>query len=679
MATFYAKENGPGSPEALSNQGAMKQIDQLVTGSTARNLVGSPYADFTGGKMSLEDVLSKYGAQVKANPFDPTKGPQIDYGQGAQPLSGAQAGALAQGKSIQDVAQIGAPINQAQQAYNAQVAQQNQTTQNLARQKQFDQAFQQVKGKAAPATAGEATGAMKGLIPPPATQQPSPIEQAQQTAQASTTPNVDNFFNNLQTNPNPVLAQTTTDLQNYLSPPGVQADLMTQMQKLMGDQNTLVAEKAQLMNVQNIMSGTSEDIRNEVQAANGFATNSQVLALATARNQTLLKQATLIQNQIQAQQDAVQNDTTLLNFEKDLANTQFSQRMQMAQLVQKNQVDMRNAARDSAKTLVSALGYDGMYAAVKNDPAQLASTADHYGMTVQEFQQAASQAATARAQATQKATLENQKLVSDIQQNALATQETNAANADVPATIGQITNPNESRSELGGLSVNGLIQKAQAYLTNGGNIQGLGLSGKGNVAAQRTLIANYAGYLADKAGMTVPQITAAYKANSKAATEVTSRIAKIDTTSATLTQQFPRLAQLAANVGNLGITEADLTAGKAAALRKFGSPDAANYIELLQTLRGDYSAMQAAIGGSRGGEFFARSAQDAIPLGLTPQQYLGIGQTIQASAAIAQKAAGDEVGKLIGSSGTSGGALEGQTQTYQGATYKVVNGQWVKQ
>lgn len=238
-----------------------------------------------------------------------------------------------------------------------------------------------------------------------------------------------------------------------------------------------------------------------------------------------------------------------------------------------------------------------------------------------------------------------------------------AGDVDIPSLISGITNPNLTQSSLGGLTVNGLTQKAQVYMTNGGNIQGLGLSNTGNVGVQRQLIANYAAYLATQSGLSVPQITAAYKANSKAATQVTERIAKIDTTSSTLSGQFPRLAQLATNVGSLGITESDLTAGKANVTRKFGSVDAGNYVELIQTIRGDYAAMQAAIGGGRGGEFFNKGAQEAIPIGLTADQYLGIAQTIKQSAAIAQQASGDEITKLIGAgSGSTGGGQATQTK-----------------
>lgn len=265
--------------------------------------------------------------------------------------------------------------------------------------------------------------------------------------------------------------------------------------------------------------------------------------------------------------------------------------------------------------------------------------------------------------ATRRAVLENQKIQSDINKNNAATELEKASNVDIPAVIATVKNPNETRKEFGGLTLNGLQQKAQTYMTNGGNIQGLGLSSSGNSGVQRTLIANYAGYLASQAGLDIPQITALYKANSKAATQIIGRVAKVDATSAALSAQFPRLQQLAGSVGNLGITESDLTKGKTEISRKFGSIDAANYVELIQTVRGDYASMQAALAGSNGGQFFAESAKEAIPLGLTPEQYAGIAETIKQSAQNASQATGQEAQKLIGTSSIKTGG-----STYQGIT-----------
>ncbi len=230
-------------------------------------------------------------------------------------------------------------------------------------------------------------------------------------------------------------------------------------------------------------------------------------------------------------------------------------------------------------------------------------------------------------------------------------------NADLYQVFNGIsdTDGNKSQAQFGGLSKNGLLQDANLYLAENGKMPSLGLGSAPATQVKRDAIQNVAGAIADSLNLTLPQISAMYKANSTSATQIVNRVAKIDAASGALANQFPRLAELADKVKALGITETDVQAGAAKAQAKFGSKDAASYIELLQTIRGDYSAVQAAIGGSRGGEFFARQAQDAIPLGYTPDQYRALQQTIALSAINAQKGTQDEANRLIGNIGNPGG------------------------
>lgn len=685
MATYYNTKETYGSPEQAANQALQKQVGTLISNPGKRDIPANLVPQFYEGKMSLEDLTSA----INGTPtYDAAKGPQINFGSGNTAYQGT-LDPKAYGAAGAPVAQVpdggtssgvrtpsvpgfvtgnATPVNVtaagtqigggAVTPFTPEQKQQNQDIQT-----RYQQAMAKTAGQPLPATGPEASQAAKNLVPP---ENKAPVIPA-------------SIDTSLQTNP--VVGQTQQSLQDYFSPPAVQQQITEHMQKIAAEQAVLATQKAQYMNMQNIIAGTAENIRSEVVAANGFATESQVQALAISRNKVLQTQMTQLQNMMQMQQDAIATDTSLLANEKEMANQQFNQRLGVAKFYQDAIQNSQTALKESGKYIQDTIGYDGLYKAMLLNPEEIPQYERTHGLPPGGLKIAADAAALQRKQETTKANLQNSLIQLEITKNNQAKQAEAIANVDVPTVIAKISNKNESRTELGGMSVNGLVQKAQTYLTNGGNIQGLGLSNTGAAGSQRTLIANYAGYLADQMGMTVPQITAAYKANSKAATDVTSRIAKIDTTSATLTQQFPRLVQLADRVGNLGITESDLTAGKAAVARKFGSTDAANYVELLQTIRGDYAAMQAAIGGSRGGEFFSRTAQDAIPLGLTAEQYQGIQQTIDNSARIAQSAAGDEINKLLGMSGgvQSTQAKDGDTKVYNGVTYKVVNGQWVSQ
>jgi len=213
-------------------------------------------------------------------------------------------------------------------------------------------------------------------------------------------------------------------------------------------------------------------------------------------------------------------------------------------------------------------------------------------------------------------------------------------------------------SQFGGLTYNALLNNAKLYLAQNGKMPSLGLGSAADTKAARFAIQNMAGQISNNLGLDINQISAAYAANKKGITDIVDRVAKIETTSGALQSQFPRLAQLADEVSSAGIkiTESDLQATQAQLMTKFGSDAAASYVELINTVRGDYAAMQASLAGGRGGQFFAETAAEAIPLGLTSSQYLAQMQTIEQSSKNAIAATQQEANDLVNNYTQSGGS-----------------------
>lgn len=265
----------------------------------------------------------------------------------------------------------------------------------------------QASGVEAPQSPGAASTAVQSHLPPPTPKAPD-------QPKLPTTPSVDNFF---QTNPG--VDQISQTLIDQLSPPAVQADLFKQMKKITGEQNVLGKDKLELMNMKRVMEGTEDDLRDEVTKANGFATESQIQALTIGRNKTLLKQASFLQDQVSIQQDLIANDTSLLNFEKDMANTQFSQRMSIMQYQQSNNQFIYNATQQTFKNVVDALGYDGAYEAYKTDPVQLQRMEAISGLGSRGLEKAATTAAQARVMAQQKEALGLDVLRSNLATDAM--------------------------------------------------------------------------------------------------------------------------------------------------------------------------------------------------------------------------------------------------------------------
>ena len=237
-----------------------------------------------------------------------------------------------------------------------------------------------------------------------------------------------------------------------------------------------------------------------------------------------------------------------------------------------------------------------------------------------------------------------------ISQHPSTTSATSPAASDAAPPDPKVANVPDTT--LGGLTPSAVYQNAIEYAMTG-KMPTLGLSGSGSVKLAREAIINKSAAIVQASGSNMPALQALYKANSSAATKAVTRLAQVDSVSNAMVANFPRLEQLADSVNGLGITESDIEKGSAYVQQKFGSPDAAAYVELLNTMRSDYSSMQAGLAGSTGGQYFAEQAQDAIPIGLTSNQYEAINQTIQTSAANAATAINGEVTSLIGTSGTS--------------------------
>ena len=82
------------------------------------------------------------------------------------------------------------------------------------------------------------------------------------------------------------LNQVISDINN----PAITGQSLQQGYTQLAQANNLPALQSELLNYQNIMSGTEHDIRSEIQGAGGFATDSQVLGMTAARNNVILKQ-----------------------------------------------------------------------------------------------------------------------------------------------------------------------------------------------------------------------------------------------------------------------------------------------------------------------------------------------------------------------------------------------------
>lgn len=187
---------------------------------------------------------------------------------------------------------------------------------------------------------------------------------------------IDNLFNTIANQVLNPQVQTTSLMDDYSK---------LYKQSGLGDINK------EMIDAETVINGTEQDIRNEIQTAGGFGTDSQVQAMSLARNKSLLTRY----NQLaQMKTDATNQLNTMMSLD--------SQDKQMAQQrMQSNLSNMFNLAnfaqqaqnniKEGFNSLVSNVGYSGAYAAYASHPDQLAHIENVMGLAKGGLAQLASQ------------------------------------------------------------------------------------------------------------------------------------------------------------------------------------------------------------------------------------------------------------------------------------------------
>lgn len=337
-------------------------------------------------------------------------------------------------------------------------------------------ALQGLMASGGDATADGASGAVPGALP-------------DENNLPESTQAVDNFF---QTNPG--VQQSTQDLMEWLAPQSMKDEMFSQMKKIVGEQNALSRDKLELMSMNRLMAGTADDLRDEVEAANGFATESQIQALSISRNSILMKQATMLQDQISYQQDLIANDINLLNFEKSMADSQYSQRMGILNYQKQNDQFMYNAWQDTLDGQIKDLGWDGILEAYSDNPNRLDQIMNSKGMTMEGAKIAARRDAEERKKKVSKPKEEETIDISDVQKYM----ETYGFRPPIGTPTAEVDEFITNNPGLGGREYQALIDKIY-----GGAPQGTATSFRASYASNDALAAQL--------GLTPEEIEAARK------------------------------------------------------------------------------------------------------------------------------------------------------------------------
>lgn len=173
----------------------------------------------------------------------------------------------------------------------------------------------------------------------------------------------------------------------------------------------------ELADINRIMNGTEDDIRDEVSKSGGFATESQVQALASARNKTLLKRASYLSDVINAKNEYVDRIVELTGADRNQASQELDRKLGITNTLISMSQDMTRNAKENYMNIVSSVGWGGLAATLKDNPTQLKRVENLLGLAPGEL----SALATYKKPLTeeedlrlQNLRLQNQKIAADL-------------------------------------------------------------------------------------------------------------------------------------------------------------------------------------------------------------------------------------------------------------------------
>ena len=209
----------------------------------------------------------------------------------------------------------------------------------------YQGAFQSLQNTTAPDTAGAANLAI----------------------QSGTQPSTDPVFGALSSSLAPIMQSLNQVLSNINNPALTATSLQSEYNTLSSQYN-LPSMQADMLNMQNVMNGTTDDIRSEITKAGGTASESQIMGMSTARNNVILKQYNALSTQYQAAQNNVQtqmqyattDQATQLQREQATAGVTESMASIESQALSMGMSMQQNAVANYQKTLT---GLGGNYTA----------------------------------------------------------------------------------------------------------------------------------------------------------------------------------------------------------------------------------------------------------------------------------------------------------------------------
>lgn len=240
----------------------------------------------------------------------------------------------------------------------------------------------------------------------------------------------------------PYLNQMQQAYNTYMNNQNQQQSLAQTYQSLL-QSSGLQDMNTQAINMQNVINGTEDDIRNEVTKSGGFATNSQVMALTDARNKQLIQNYNTLEQTIQNTQSYINTTMNLTEQDRQDAQSQFTNQMNFDQQMEQIQEKMQSSAVDTLTRVSQTIGWDGVYQATQGNPQLVSQIEQTYGLPAGSLAIAAQQATAAKTLQAQQQAQTQAQAAAQLKLTGAQTQEAYANTAKTTAETGALgtTNP----------------------------------------------------------------------------------------------------------------------------------------------------------------------------------------------------------------------------------------------
>lgn len=166
----------------------------------------------------------------------------------------------------------------------------------------------------------------------------------------------------------PFIGGLVTAWQEHINPVNQRKSLVDTYAQMTKDSG-VEALDMELLNSKRIIEGSEEDIRREITASgSGFATESQIIALAASRNRSLIKNYLTLLETRNAKEKYLQTALQLESQDRQAADQRFESLFSMGIQIANLRQQMQRDSVEAYDRIVKTVGYDGLFDMTQNDP-----------------------------------------------------------------------------------------------------------------------------------------------------------------------------------------------------------------------------------------------------------------------------------------------------------------------